>query len=151
MDSTLIISKNKEFMIKTCGIELKGNDAIIICLEGNVDEYQLVLTKIKKINLKDTLSQEDIRAFSKQINEFLEDNDFDKVGIKARATKGRFAGGSVSFKMEALIQNSNAVVHLVSGATLRAKLKSRIESIDTSEINSYQEGALHVALYMMMR
>ena len=136
--------------MKTCGIELKGNDAIITCLEGNADEYKILLTKIKKINLKDSLSQEDIRAFSKQINAYLEEHSFDKVGIKARATKGRFAGGSVSFKMEALIQNSNAVVHLVSGATLRAKLKSRIESIDTSEIHSYQEGALHVALYMMM-
>ena len=136
--------------MKTCGIELKGNDAIIACVEGEKNNYSLILSEIKKIGLKDSLDQDEVRSFYTRMNAFLEENNFDKVIIKARATKGRFSGGSVSFKMEALIQNTDAVVLVVAGATIKAKMKNHEKLVDSSAVNSYQEDALSAAIYAII-
>ena len=135
--------------MKVCGIELKGNDAILCCLEGDASAYQLILTDRKKISVKDSLDQTSIRSFFHEISSFFDENQFDSIGIKARATKGRFSGGSVSFKMEALIQNTNASVKIINGATIKAKLKSKLDSIDFSQLNSYQKEAMMVAIYRL--
>lgn len=141
---------SKKIAMKVCGIELKGNDAIVTSIVGDsVDNYSFILTSVKKIKLKDSNNQNDVISFSKEICSFLVDNQFDKVGIKARGTKGRFAGGSVSFKIEGLIQNSGAPVDIVHGATIKAKMKPYIESIDFSKVNSYQKDSLLLAIYLL--
>ena len=129
-------------MKNICGIELKGNDAILIVLQnGNI-----VRTNKNKISLSDSKNQESIKAFHKEIIDFFATNNIDIAGIKERATKGRFAGGSASFKMEGLIQNTDCEVKLINGKTISAKLKG----IDTGsyELLKYQEGVLQVALYL---
>ena len=133
--------------MKVCGIELKGNNAIIASLSGDKDDYEIIAEKVKKIGLNDTKVQEDIRSFSKAIVQFFDEMNFDKIGIKARAEKGKFAGGPMSFKMEGLIQNTNYGVEIIHGATIRAKLKGI--SIDSSAIMKYQEEALNIAVYLL--
>ena len=135
--------------MKVCGIELKGNDAILVCLEGDANQYSLILMEKKKIPLKDSVNQLAVNVFASKINSFLEENEFDKVGIKARATKGRFAGGSVSFKMEALIQTADVNVEVIHGSTVKSKLKQKMNEVEKAEINSYQKEALMVALYLL--
>lgn len=135
--------------MKICGIELKGNDAVLCCLNGSIDDYELILADQKKISLKDSLDQASIQKFQHDISAFFKANNFDAIAIKARATKGRFAGGSVSFKMEALIQNTDVLVKIINGATIKAKLKTRLDSINFDEINAYQKEALLSALYLV--
>ena len=129
-------------MISVCGIELKGNDAILIVLRDG----KIVHTKENKISLSDSKNQDIIKAFQKEIIEFFKTHDIKIAGIKERATKGRFAGGSVSFKMESLIQNTDCEVKLIHSKTISAKLKG----IDTGsfDIPKYKENALQVALYL---
>jgi len=133
--------------MKVCGIELKGNDAIFTCLEGDAENYNLVELTLKKINLKDSKNQADIHQFTKELNAFFDLNQFEKIGIKARGEKGRFAGGPTSFKMEALIQNTLWNVNIIHGATLRAALKTKV--IDESGVKKYQVEALMVARYLL--
>lgn len=138
--------------MKTCGIDLKGNDAILVSLEGNSESYTITNQDVKKISLKDPNSQDDVKEFYNQITEFFNQNNFDQIGIKARATKGKFAGGPTSFKMEGLIQNTNALVSILPSPTIKSKLKNKINNnqIDLSAVNKYQEDSLYVALFLML-
>ena len=127
----------------TCGIELKGNEARIVVLEGNQEAYNIIGSAPKKIKLDDPNNQDSVKHFLNEIITFVEQFDIQKIGIKERATKGKFAGGSVSFKMEGLLQTSSAEVMLIHSRTIKAKLKNEV--LDFTLVNKYQEEALKVA------
>lgn len=129
---------------RVCGIELKGNDAILVVLEDGI----VIETQTNKISISDSKDQNSIISFHDNIIRFFTENNITRIGIKERATKGRFSGGSVSFKMEALIQNTDFKVELVHGKTASSKLKN-IE-IDNSNVKKYQEGALQIAHYLAL-
>ncbi len=85
-----------------CGIELKAGEAIFSIVDQESISHMEVA--IKKISLGDTESCADIVLFKESVEGFLSDNNISRVFIKKRATKGKFAGGSDTFKMEGLIQ-----------------------------------------------
>jgi predicted nucleotidyltransferase len=134
--------------MKICGVELKGNEAIIVSLSFDGDEYTVINKEVKKIKLNDTDSQEDVQSFTKEMYAFLDAAVFDGIAIKGRAKKGKFAGGSVSFKIEGIIQNGKYPVSIFPGATIKAKLKNT--EIDSSEVNGYQVEALRAAVCYMV-
>jgi len=131
----------------TCGIELKGNEARIVLLEGTKNSYRIISEAPKKIKLLDSGNQDDVHRFVNEFNEFVREYGINKAGIKERGTKGKFAGGSVSFKMEGLIQASTVEVVLIHSRTIKAKIKG--EEIDLSSVNKYQEEALKLAWVML--
>lgn len=133
--------------MKVCGIELKGNEAIIVSLEGSKEDYKITSSEIKKIKLKDSSSQSDVRSFYNEIVNFFKEINFNLIAIKARATKGKFAGGSTSFKMEGLIQNTDYDVQIIHTATTKAKLKGI--TIDPVPVNKYQIEALKLAISLL--
>ena len=125
-----------------CGIELKANNVILVVLKNN--EY--IDIKIKKIVLEDDEKQEDIRKFCNEFLLFLEENQVEKVVIKKRAKKGTFAGGAVTFKLEALIQlNPICEVELISSQTIASFEKKNIIEFP-KEFKKYQEQAFLSAL-----
>lgn len=128
--------------MKICGIELKANNTILTVIEDK--EY--IDTKVKKISLEDDESQLDIRTYCNDLLVFLETEKIDKVVIKKRAKKGNFAGGAVTFKMEALIQlNPKCEVELVSPQSISAyEKKNPVEF--PSGLKKYQEQAYLSAL-----
>jgi len=135
-------------MPKTCGIEIKGSSAIVVLLEGVADNFKVLPTEFKKINLEDSNNQADVKAFSAVINSFLKTHNFDSIGIKARGTKGKFAGGAVSFKIEGLLQNTDYPVSIIKGASMKAKLKDI--AVEFTGVNNYQIEAMKVAYYLLL-
>ncbi len=127
-----------------CGIELKGNDAVLVCIRTIVDGYELVTSKTKKIGLALPDDQQAVRLFASSIADFIDSNEIRKIGIKERARKGKFAGGPSSFKMEGIIQTLATPVELIHTATIKSKL-SEI-TIDDAALHSYQSEALRVAI-----
>mgnify|MGYP000429730151 CR=1 FL=1 len=133
--------------MRICGIELKSNNAIFSVIEKQDDDIVVYIDmKIKKITLEDDEKQESIRQFCNELLVFLTKENIDKVILKKRAKKGNFAGGAVTFKMEALIQlNPHCPVDLVSGQALSRFEKD--ENIEyPNELNKYQEQAYLAAL-----
>lgn len=135
--------------MRLCGIELKSDSAIIVGIETDGHDFSVINEIPKKIKLNDSSSSESINQFFDSMTKVFNAYAFDKVGIKARATKGKFAGGSISFKMEGLIQLSTQNVQVINGATIKSKIKSKIDEIEHAELNSYQKEALKVAVYLM--
>ncbi len=125
-----------------CGIELKSNYAILVVL----NKKELIETNIKKIFLEDDENQQNIRKFCNEFLLFLEKYNCKKVYIKKRAKKGTFAGGVITFKMEALIQlNPKCEVELISSSKLSSFEKKNNISFP-KELNKYQESAYLCAL-----
>jgi hypothetical protein len=132
--------------MRICGIELKSNQAILSVIDKEDDIVTYIDMKIKKIALEDDESQNAIRAFCNDLLEFLINNQINQVVIKKRAKKGNFAGGAVTFKMEALIQlNPHCEVRLIAPQAISAyEKKNSIEL--PNELKKYQEQAYLSAL-----
>lgn len=123
--------------MKTCGIELKANNIILVVL----DNEEFIELKTKKIILEDDENQENIRSFCNEFLLFLEQNQIEKVYIKKRAKKGNFAGGAVTFKMEGLIQlNPLCQVELLSAQAL-SNFEKKNEIKFPKNLKKYQEQA----------
>lgn len=134
-------------MIKVCGIELKSNEARIVVLEGEPNQYEIISLREDKIKLEDSKNQESVTRFRDKMLEFISFHDFHAIGIKERMSKGRFAGGAISFKMEGLIQTSDYPIHIVHSASIKSKTKDVL--IDFDSVKKYQQEALRLATYLM--
>ena len=132
--------------MKICAIDLKANNTVLVVVEKNDDLVDYIDLKIKKIELADDEVQENIIAYSKAINDFLQENNIEQVLIKKRAKKGSFSGGANTFKAEAIIQlNTVCKVELISAQTINAfEKKNNIEF--PKNLKKYQEQAYLTAL-----
>lgn len=134
--------------MKYCGIELKGDEARVIGVETKGESYSVIPSTVDRFKIKDPSNQQEIQAFAATFQKFLTAGRFDAIGIKGRMTKGRFAGGSTSFKMEGIIQCMPFTISIINPATIRAKLKDT--ELDLAGCKEYQIEALKVVLTMMM-
>lgn len=134
--------------MKYCGIELKGDEARVVGVQTDGNKYVIIAGAVDKFKIKDPSSQQEMRDFAIVFQNFLSEGHFDVIGIKGRMTKGRFAGGSTSFKMEGIIQCMPFNVSIINSATIRSKLKDA--ELDLAGCKEYQIEALKVVLTMMM-
>ena len=130
--------------MKACGVELKGNDAIICIMTLENGMYDIPKTRVQKLSINDAGDAEQMQKFQFTFAKLMEDYHVEKVIIKGRALKGKFAGGPVGFKLEAAIQLIDTLsVELISGSVVKkeiAKSQNHIDFRDTG-LKQYQETA----------
>ena len=127
--------------MKICGIELKSNNVIFSVVEIINNKTSYIDTKIKKIVLNDDEDKNSIIFFKSEVEKFILDNNIEKIIIKKRAKKGNFAGGAITFKMEAIIQlNSHCDVSFVTGQAISRYTKKN-DVVIPINLNKYQEQA----------
>lgn len=121
--------------MRVCAVELKSNYAILCIL----DNKQYIDSKIKKITLEEDENKASILAFKQEFEEFIQNNNIEQIIIKKRAKKGTFAGGAVTFKMEAIIQTILLCeVYLISSQTISSYEKKN-SIVFPKELKKYQE------------
>ena len=129
-----------------CGIELKSNNAILSVVNTTNNKIDYMNIKPAKIMLNDNETKESITTFKDEIDSFIKDNNIEKIIIKKRATKGTFAGGSVTFKMEAIIQlNIYAEVVFISSQAI-SKFTKKNDIPLPHNLHKYQEQSYLSAL-----
>jgi len=133
--------------MKYCGIELKSNEARIVCIEYIDEAYNFIESEIKKFKLEDPKTQEAAISFRKDFDVFFQNNGFDKIGIKERGRKGKFAGGADSFKMEGIIQSLDYPIEIIHNNTIKSRIKGK--ELKTEHLNKYQEEALRTAVSLI--
>ena len=132
--------------MKICGIELKSNNVIFSIVKSVNNSTNYIDTKIKKLTLNDDENRDSIISFKNEIDNFILENNIDKIIIKKRAKKGNFAGGAVTFKIESIIQlNSYCEVVFVSSQAIGKYTKNN-DVIFPNNLNKYQEQAYLSAL-----
>jgi hypothetical protein len=130
--------------MRICGVELKGNDAIICIMSRENGLYDIPNTRVQKISLVDAGDAEQVQAFQFAFAKLMEDYKVDKVVIKGRALKGKFAGGPVGFKLEAAIQLiKDFPVEILAGSFIKKALTRSQVDIDFRDtgLKQYQQQA----------
>jgi len=131
-----------------CGVDLTASDAVICLLEMNKDQLHLPDCRVRKITLKKSHTTEDLRQFQQEFAKLMEDYQVEKVVIRERMPKGKFAGGAVSFKLEAAIQLVLKLeVSLISPSKIKSMLLEHPVMIDFSDtgLKVFQETAFKTA------
>jgi len=134
--------------MRVCGVELKGNEAILCVMAIANGLYDLPQTRVQRIAIANAADAEELQHFQFTFAKFMEDYQIEKVVIKGRALKGKFAGGPVGFKLEAAIQLVKELdVEIVSGTFVKntlAKSQVNIDFRDTG-LKKFQETAFTAA------
>ena len=120
--------------MRICGIELAGNDIVVCILERDSMQFSLPDCRVRKLSLPKVHSRADLQQI--------------QVAIKERPTKGKFAGGAVSFKLEAAIELLTDIeVVLLSSAQIKSALSDNPLPISPSNagLKVFQETAFTVA------
>jgi hypothetical protein len=98
-----------------CGVELSGSDAVVCFLALDRGQFTLPECKVRKLSLKKNHTGRDLKQFQAEFAGLMVRQAVTSVAIKERMPKGKFAGGAISFKLEAAIQ-------LISGHELEVKM-----------------------------
>ncbi|MEW6998302.1 DUF3010 family protein [Colwelliaceae bacterium BS250] len=134
--------------MRVCGVEIKGDDAIICLMSLENTMYDIPNSRVPKIALLKGTDSENIRKFQFTFKKLIEDYKIDAVVIKERMTKGKFAGGSQSFKIEAALQLMDEVqVELIRPADVKDCLHRAQVTIDFRDtgLKQFQQGAFETA------
>ena len=110
--------------MKVVGIDIDGKDAIFCCLESNIGTFSTIDTKIHKLNLSDHTNSVEIKRFRDLIFAFFNAVNPDQIAVIKRGDAGKFAAGSVTFKIEGIIQTyANLDVQIIPLPTIKAHEK----------------------------
>lgn len=136
-------------MPRICGIDLDKNEARFVVLDGHPGEFDLVPLTITKLLLADPKNQSEVREFYAAIQKFFDTNRIERVGIRERLSKGRMKGGTITFKLEGLIQTCRQDVVLISPATIRKVISAANIEFSELPIAKFQHEAYGAAYAML--
>lgn len=143
-----IHNENRDEIMRICGVELKGTEAVICLLSYNEGLFTLPDCRVRKVEFNKRNSTGDIKYFQATFKKLMNDYSVNSVVIKERPLKGKFAGGALGFKMEAAIQLIEGLdVETMSATVLKESLKRNPVSIPFAEtgLKIFQEAAFTVA------
>jgi hypothetical protein len=131
-----------------CGVDLTGNDAVICLLEQDKGHFNLPDCRVRKLTLTKGHSVDDLRKFQFEFKKLMRDYNVDKVVIRERMPKGKFAGGAISFKLEATVQLiSDLNVIILSPTQIKTALSENPLPVKFSDtgLKIFQEVAFKAA------
>ena len=134
--------------MKVCGIELKRDQVTCVVLSGNADIYTVEHDDCARFKLEKSKNQEAVKSFRDEILNYFNYQDFSAIGIKERASKGRFSGSPLSFKIEGLMQTSDYAIQIVHSASLASKVKEVI--LEYEQLKKFQHKAFELAYYLLL-
>ena len=124
--------------MKICGIELKGSEALLAVASLEAGQATHLAVATKKIALDDDEVAAQMKDFAARAQAFVTEHGITHLAIKKRSKKGDFAGGPVTFKMEAVLQLLDGCeVQLISPQTITAQGKKH-DFTPPAALNKYQ-------------
>ncbi|PIE43268.1 MAG: hypothetical protein CSA50_06190 [Gammaproteobacteria bacterium] len=133
--------------MKICGVEIKGNDAIICLLENSKGLFNIPDCRVRRLTLNQN-TRDDLKAFQFAFGKLMADYNVDKVVIRERLMKGKFAGGALGFKMEAALQLLEGVdVVVISPSAVKQALQQNplMVGFEETGLKPFQEVAFITA------
>lgn len=134
--------------MRVCGVELTGNEAIIAIMQLKHGLYDVPPVRTTKLTLSDPINTEPLKKFQFDFLQLMKDYKIDKVVIRQRDLKGKFAGTALSFKIEGALQMMQGIdVIVVSGSYIKDGLKQAQNTPSAVELGlkRFQEPAMLAA------
>jgi hypothetical protein len=131
--------------MRICGVDLGGNSAHLVFVEGDETGWRVLDCETKKMALENSTDPDEVKSFKRLFEVLVADFGVDVIAVKGRQETGRFAGSGTSFKIEGLIQlvEGSAVI-VMSPNTLKAVLRRHPVTIPEG-LYKYQHEAFEVA------
>lgn len=136
-------------MPRICGIDLDKNQARFAILDGTVDDFQLITIDPSQLTLTDPKSQSEVRRYRDSLDRFFDENGIEIVAIRERLSKGRMKGGTITFKIEGLIQLCRPAVFLIPPATIRKAVSSAHIEFSELPVAKHQHEAYGAAYCLL--
>lgn len=138
-----------------CGVELTASDAVLCLLKLDRGLISLPECKVRRLSLVKNHTREDLKQFQAAFAELMAEHEVTRVAIKERMPKGKFAGGAISFKLEATIQliaDPDLDVRLLPPALIKSTLAANPLPIHFEEtgLKAFQETAFIAAYVGLM-
>ncbi|RCU51555.1 MULTISPECIES: DUF3010 family protein [Corallincola] len=140
--------------MKVCGVELKGSEAILCLMSLEQGLFEIPDCRTTRLAISKSTTTEEVRKFQFAFAKLMEDYKVSHVVIKERITKGKFAGGAVSFKLEATIQLIESLgVDLISATEIKETIKRHPMPVDfkATGLKQFQEHAFAAAYAYLVR
>jgi len=132
----------------SCGIEIAGRRAIFVFLRLQGEAILDITGKRNQITIKDEDAPEEIRCFYRTAESFFDQMQPLRIAVIQRRSRGHFASGGITFKLEGLLQlYPQTDVTIVPAAALRQFVKER-RPVLTPRF-SYQKNAFLMARYLL--
>ncbi len=134
--------------MRVCGIDIKANEIIVCILALDRGLFEVPEMRQRRINIANTDDPKQLRAFQQTVIKLMEDYKIDKIAIKGRIQKGKFAGSASGFKIEAVLQLIQSIrVNLITSAVIKETQKYHALPVDFREtgLKAYQEDAFMAA------
>lgn len=134
--------------MKIIGVDLAGNDAVVCLLNLENQQFSLPDCRVRKLTLLKDHTRKELQQFQFAFAKLAGDYKVDKVAIRGRIPKGKFAGGAISFKLESAIQLiADLDVVVLSPAQIKSTLAENSLPIAFSNtgLKVFQEAAFTVA------
>ena len=134
--------------MRICGVDLVNNDAVICLLFLENQQFNIPECRVRKLTLPKDHSREDLQYFEESFAKLMSDYKVEKVAIRERMPKGKFAGSAISFKLEAAIQLITEIdVEILSPTQIKAALKESQLPIafENTGLKVFQKDAFTVA------
>ena len=130
-----------------CGIEIKGNEAIIVLCDNSKETLGVSESKFKKIAL-DANEQDLYKSFYETLLSFTKQNAVEKIYLKKPVDKGQQIAGANAFRIEAVINLIDIPVVSLHTNTLSSFSKKNELNVENIEkVNQYQIPALWAAYW----
>ncbi|OAN11476.1 hypothetical protein A3K86_21295 [Photobacterium jeanii] len=134
--------------MKICAVELRSNEAIICLMNKNNGLLDIPDCRTQKFIIKDSLDNQEMRDFQFAFKKLLDDYQVDRVVIRTRETRGKFAGSAIGFKLESAIQLIDGLdVQFMSSTDIKQALKRTPLMVDFrgTGLRQFQEAAFTTA------
>lgn len=140
--------------MKVCGVEINSNDVNVCLLSLAEEVFQLPDFRSRRLTLTNINSMSELRYFQQTFAKLMHDYQVDKVVIRQRPMKGKFAGGAVGFKLEAAIELIDDLdVVIMAPTDIKESLKRNPVHIPYGDtgLKIYQEVAFNTAFAYLMK
>lgn len=137
--------------MKTLGIDISGNTAILCALEES-DDLTDITGKMTKVELKNDEDSKEVQAFKDVLHSLFNEMQFDLIGIlkRPKSLRAKFPVSPISFKLEGLIQTYREVeITFVAPQTLSAYYRKN--KLGISPKYAYQRSATELAYFLLKK
>ena len=140
--------------MRVIGVELSGNDANVCLLSLENELFQIPDCRARKISLPKNAVSKDLRYFQATFAKLVQDYKIEKIVIRERPMKGKFAGGAIGFKLEAALELIADVDTLIMAPTaIKEAIKRNPVPVDFAEtgLKGFQQIAFDTAYGYLMK
>ncbi|MFD2178228.1 DUF3010 family protein [Veronia pacifica] len=134
--------------MRICAVDLKSNEANICLLELNQGMFEVPECRTRKMTIADASNAEEMRHFQRTFAKLMEDYKVEKIVVRERPMKGKFAGSAIGFKIEAALQLlDNIDCEILTAADMKQSLKRSPVDVSMKEVGlkQFQEQAFMTA------